>query len=377
MENTNTQVKSERLKSLDILRGITLFLLFFVGPVATVLFNVIGADWCQPILKQLDHAEWEGFYLWDLLMPQFLFMAGTSMPFSLSKYMRQDGSKAAVYRRIAKRVVVLWILGMVCQGNLLGLDPNKIYLYTNTLQSIAAGYLITAIIMLNCKVKWQVIWTVILMLVYWIGMILGGDYTQTGNFAELVDNTIMGRFRDQAYIGTDGLWHFADDYHYTWIWSSLTFGATVMIGSLTGQLLKNAKENKEKAALKLAVAGAVLIVLGLLWSLSLPIIKHIWTSSMVLFAAGISMMLLALLYYIVDCRKYSYGLDWLRMYGMNSIFVYVVGNIFWFGSVVESVSYGLQQYLGAYYDVWVAFGKVMILFIMVYQMYKCNKFWKV
>lgn len=73
------------------------------------------------------------------------------MPFSLSKYIGTSGSYRPVYRRILKRVFLLFVFGMIVQGNLLGLDGKHIYLYSNTLQSIAVGYLIAAVIQLHFR----------------------------------------------------------------------------------------------------------------------------------------------------------------------------------------------------------------------------------
>ena len=97
---------------------------------------------------------------------------------------------------------------MVVQGNLLGLDWEHIYLYNNTLQAIAAGYLIAALLLLHCTVRMQVLGTAVLLLAYWLPMTFAGDFTPEGNFASRLDATILGRFRD--------------DPTYTWIWSSRT-----------------------------------------------------------------------------------------------------------------------------------------------------------
>ena len=119
---------TSRLASLDILRGFDLFLLVFFQPVFAALVRQLNLPF--------DHEVWEGFRFWDLVMPLFLFMTGASMPFSLSKYIGTSGSYRPVYRRILKRVFLLFVFGMIVQGNLLGLDGKHIYLYSNTLQSI-------------------------------------------------------------------------------------------------------------------------------------------------------------------------------------------------------------------------------------------------
>ena len=132
----------QRLESLDVLRGFDLFCLVALEGVLHPLGRAIDAPWYNDFLWCFSHVQWDGFSSWDLVMPLFMFMAGVSMPFALSRY-KVMPDKWAVYRRIVKRVALLWIFGMMCQGNLLGLDPDRIYLYSNTLQAIAMGYLIS------------------------------------------------------------------------------------------------------------------------------------------------------------------------------------------------------------------------------------------
>lgn len=103
---------------------------------------------------------------------------------------------------------MLFIFGMIVQGNLLGLNPDSLYLYSNTLQAIATGYLIAAIILLHCSFRYQVLITLLLLLLYWIPMTFFGDFTPGGNFAEKVDRLVLGQFRDGVYWGEDGNWHF-------------------------------------------------------------------------------------------------------------------------------------------------------------------------
>ena len=209
---------NKRLASLDILRGFILFLLVFFQPVACSLLQTIDTPWAHTLLYQLDHEVWAGFRFWDLVMPLFLFISGASMPFSFSKLMREGGN-AAIYKKVAKRFFILWLLGMVVQGNLLGFNPNAIYLYTNTLQAIAAGYLITALIITNWRLKGQTIAAVVLLLAYAIPMMLRGDYSPEGNLAGRIDAAVLGRFRG--------------DPTYSWLLSSLTFGVTVWLGALS------------------------------------------------------------------------------------------------------------------------------------------------
>ena len=109
---------TQRLQSLDILRGFDLFMLVFFEPVLRSLLRTMNLPFGQAILYHFQHESWIGFRAWDLVMPLFLFMAGVSMPFSLSKY-RQMADKSAIYKRILKRVLLLFVFGAIVQGNLL------------------------------------------------------------------------------------------------------------------------------------------------------------------------------------------------------------------------------------------------------------------
>lgn len=375
MNKTSTFV-SGRLASLDILRGFDLFLLVFFQPVFVALGQRLNLPWLNDVLYQFDHESWIGFRFWDLVMPLFLFMTGAAMPFSFSKF-KDDPNKGAIYRKIVKRFVLLFIFGMIVQGNLLGLNPKYIYLYTNTLQAIASGYLIAAIIQLHCSFKWQIIVTFLLLLVYWIPMTFFGDFTPDGNFADKIDRLVLGRFRDGVYWGEDGNWHFSPGYTYTWIWSSLTFGVTVMLGAFAGKIMKEGKENRRKVVHTLLIMGVALISISLVWSLQMPIIKRLWTCSMTLFSGGLCFLLMGMFYYWIDYKGHTQGLNWLKIYGMNSITAYILGEIINFRCVAASVSYGLEQYLGDYYRVWLSFANYLIVFLILRMMYKDKVFLKI
>lgn len=351
-----------RLASLDILRGLDLFLLLFLQPVLISWLSVNECSSLDWLRFHLDHEVWQGFRAWDLVMPLFLFMVGTSMPFSFAKY-TSGKSRPAIYRKIARRVLILFLFGMIVQGNLLALDISKITIYTNTLQAIAIGYLIAAIIILNLPFRLQPVAALILLIVYAIPMHICGDFTPENSFAFKVDRIILGNFRG--------------DLSYTWIWSSINFGVTVLLGTFAGQIMKNAGAKKRQAAATMLIIGIILTVAGLLWNTWMPIIKRLWTSSMVLYSGGLCFILMALFYYVIDCLNYSYGLNWLKIYGTNPITAYILGEVINFRSIVSSLSFGLEQYLGEYYQVWLTFGNFAILFLILYFMNRFKIYLKI
>ena len=287
---------NKRLLSLDVLRGLDLFLLVALQPVLCALLIELDCEALNDtILYQLDHAEWEGLRVWDIVMPLFLFMSGVTMPYSLPKYRNNNGD-FKVWLRVVKRFLLLFMLGILVQGNILSLNPERIYLYSNTLQAIAVGYLLTAPIVLYLKPKQQLAVIIALLLIYSVPMHLHGDWSPQGNFAVLLDKAILGRFRDGSVLAADGTVLFATWYDYSWLWSSLTFCCTAALGSIAGNMVKSGDGNRRTTARKLLLAGAVLLVAGLLAGTWQPIIKRVWSASFTLYSAGWCYLLLALFY---------------------------------------------------------------------------------
>lgn len=377
----NTHSSSKRLESLDALRGFDLFFLVALGPLMHSLARTANVEWLNESMWVFSHVSWEGFSPWDLIMPLFLFMSGISMPFSLSRY-KSISDKRPLLRRLAKRILLLWIFGMMCQGNLLALDPNTIYLYSNTLQAIATGYLITALLFLFTSRRTQIITAVVLLLVYWTTMQFitvdgygGGNYTPQGNLAEWIDNTVLGRFRDTAQV-IDGKVVVADWYHYTWILSSLNFGVTVLTGLFAGYIAKDKIEEKKKLKLYFGI-GITMVIAGWLWNFQMPVIKTIWTSSMVLVSSGYCFLLMGLFYYWIDYKGHRSGITWLKVYGMNSIVAYMLANVVNFRCIGESLFYGLEQYMGSYYSFLMTLWNIGAVYVIIWFMYKRGIFLKV
>ncbi|MEE0196692.1 MAG: DUF5009 domain-containing protein [Phocaeicola massiliensis] len=377
----NTHSSSKRLESLDALRGFDLFFLVALGPLMHSLARTANVEWLNESMWVFSHVSWEGFSPWDLIMPLFLFMSGISMPFSLSRY-KSISDKRPLLRRLAKRILLLWIFGMMCQGNLLALDPNTIYLYSNTLQAIATGYLITALLFLFTSRRTQIITAVVLLLVYWTTMQFitvdgygGGNYTPQGNLAEWIDNTVLGRFRDTAQV-IDGKVVIADWYHYTWILSSLNFGVTVLTGLFAGYIAKDKIEEKKKLKLYFGT-GITMVIAGWLWNFQMPVIKTIWTSSMVLVSSGYCFLLMGLFYYWIDYKGHRSGITWLKVYGMNSIVAYMLANVVNFRCIGESLFYGLEQYMGSYYSFLMTLWNIGAVYVIIWFMYKRGIFLKV
>ena len=395
-----------RLESLDALRGMDLLFLVAISDIMEELAEVINTPWMAAVMECFTHKKWEGFSPWDLVMPLFMFMAGVAIPYSLGKYREEKIKISNLYWRLGKRVLLLWIFGMMVQGNLMALDPDRIYLFTNTLQAIAVGYFFSAIIYMHTSWKTQIGIAVALLLTFWgamefitIGGYGGGDYTPHGNLAEGIDMMVLGRFRDTAQV-IDGEIVVKETYTYTWILSSLNFVVTVLSGVLAGEILKKnsplpapplgecsisngqpikslPQRGSKEGAFLLLLIGIAMVALGWTWGLVHPVIKHIWTGSMVLVSSGYCFLLMGIFYLWIDCLGHNKHLTVLKVYGMNSITAYVISHVISFKSISKSLFFGLEQYVGDYYQVIIQISNVTILFIILYIMYRKKIFLRV
>jgi len=359
----------ERILSVDALRGFDMF--WIIG--GEFLLRHLH-DWLQwPVTGhaalQMEHVEWVGFRFYDLIMPLFVWLAGVSMPFSYGRRLTQNPVRAGLWPHIIRRVLILWILGMVVQGNLLTYDADQFRLYSNTLQAIAAGYLIASVFVLYMGVRVQLVATALLMLLFWAGMewisVPGagaGMYEPLQNLPLYVDQIILGRFRD----GTT----------YTWIYSSLNFGATAMLGVFAGYILRTGASEMKKTLL-LFGTGIVLVAAGLLWSLIHPLIKHIWTGSFVLFSGGLCFLLLGLFYCIIDYLKIRKWAFWMIVIGSNAILAYTASHLFDFGHVADVFVGGLKDITGQAFLLIRSTGALVVLYLLLLYLYRKKVFIKV
>jgi predicted acyltransferase len=175
------------------------------------------------------------------------------------------------------------------------------------------------------------------------------------------------------YIDKALLGHFQDGTPYTWILSSLGFGATVLMGVLAGHLLRSKLAGTRKAVL-LAGAGLGCLAGGWLWSFAFPIIKHIWTSSMVLWSGGWCLLLLALFYWLIDVLGYRRWAFPFIVIGMNAIVAYMAPDLINFMQISHTVFAGLARHLGMFGDFLLAFGAIGILWVGLYYMYRKQTF---
>ncbi len=367
----------KRLASLDLLRGFDLFCLLMLQPISMTWLKIADNPAWEPLARQFTHVPWEGVSFWDLIMPLFMFMSGITIPFSMSKYKREEKTDHRFYLRLLKRFAVLFFLGWIVQGNLLALDPACFHLYANTLQAIAVGYVVTVLCFVRLPLRGQIGAMALFFFAYLLVFSTVGkmDYEPGTNIAEEIDRCVLGRLRDGVLVNDDGCWDFDPNYHYTWILSSLNFVVTVMLGCFAGQILRMPVKESQRLTRLLGV-GVILTAVALAMTPVFPLIKHIWSSSMTLFYGGVCFLLMGLFYYVVDMKGIRFGIGWLKYYGMNSLVAYCLFFVVDFRSISHSLFFGLEQWMGAYYPlIGVCFQSFAVWWI-VKRLYDLRLFFK-
>jgi len=367
---------SPRLVSLDALRGFTMIWITGFEQVVKALAAASGVSFLKKFSDQLWHNPWTpglgrlaaGFHCYDMVMPLFLFCAGTSLPFSFAKRLARGEGKRKIYAHLAKRFALLFVLGMA-MDNLFAFDFAHLHFFSDTLQAIACGYLIAALLLLHLRARGQAAAVAGLLLGYWALLTFipapgqpHGVLTPDANLAIYLDKILLGRHQDGTY--------------YTWILTSLGFGSTVALGALAGQWLQSSHAPTRKI-LGLWAAGVALVVAGLVWSLSSPIIKYIWSSSFVLFSGGICLLLLAAFYLVID----AWGLwRWAFVFvviGANSIVAYMAGRFINFKAIAANFVGGTEHWLGLWYAVLHLALAFALFWLMLYGLYRKKTFVRV
>ncbi len=366
-----TAVKPGRLLSLDGLRGFDMFWIIGGQGIVMGLAKVWPGRFSAAVVQQLHHVPWEGLHCYDVIWPLFLFMVGVSLPLSLSKRKANGAKNKDLYLHAVRRALILFVLGMMAQGNLLQFNLATLHPCYSVLHGIAAGYLIATIITLNFKPMGQAITTAVFLILYWILLITipvpgvgRGVLTPYGNAATYIDNLVLGRF-SYVPLGQEN----------TWFLSYLGFAASVMIGALVGELLLSKRSQKLKCWI-LYGCGAGLIVLGLIWSIWLPVIKLLWDSSFVLITGGISCLVMGTFYLVIDVLGYRKWVFPFGVIGMNALAVYMATELFDFRHIGNIFVGHLLSRVGRWDDFLAEAAAFTIIWSILYWMYRTRTFVK-
>jgi predicted acyltransferase len=311
--------------SIDVLRGLTIGFM--------ILVNTNGDE--EHAYWPLKHAAWNGFTPTDLVFPTFLFLVGISTVFSTAGRLAQGATKTSLFLHTVRRTIILYLLGLVVNSfPFFHLQTMRFY---GVLPRIAICYFfIATFYLLSPGWRNKVAVLIAALAGYWLLMRfvpVPGYGLPTRDVPLLDRDGNLTAWLDRQIFSAPHLYERTRDPE--GLLSTIPALGTALIGMLTGIWLRTNRSLAQKAR-GIAIAGVTGVLLGLLWNPWFPINKKLWTSSYVLFAAGLSLLLLAVSIWIVDIRSEKSGLDYSQrsrrfmpflVFGMNAIAAYVFSEL--------------------------------------------------
>ena len=314
-DNSSSEPGRGRLLSIDIFRGLMV--------AGMILVDNPGND--DLAYWPIVHAKWNGWTPADFIFPSFLFLVGVSMVYSFAARLQRGESRQQIFVHAAKRTLILIVLGILVNG--FPVFHLRDWRIEGVLQRIAVGYFFAAILVLWSDRRGQIAAITVCLVGYWAllrfvpvpGFGLPGRdipfMDMNGNIVAWLDRALFpGRLFD-VKRDPEGLT------------SNIPAIATALLGVLTGQWLRSERTQPAKAR-GMLMAGFLGVLAGGIWNVWFPINKNLWTSSFVLWSAGLALIFLTLLYWAVEIRGWrgAWTVAFL-VFGMNPIAGFVADAI--------------------------------------------------
>jgi predicted acyltransferase len=362
----------ERLISLDTLRGFDMAMLLGIGGILIALAELTGWGWMEALATQQHHVEWEGFRFYDLIFPLFMFISGVAIPYAINSKIEKGVARSLLLRKIFIRLLALIGLGLLYNGALSRGFTNL--RYASVLAQIGFGYFFAALICLYTRsMRARIFWllgimgavAVLQLFVPVPGYGAGTFEAGTSINAWLDQRLIPGRLYGEVY----------DPEGFLCIVSAISI---TLMGALAGFLIRKKGYSPTRKALFIALGGVGVLAIGLALSPFYPVIKKMWTVSYVLLAAGVSALLLSLFYYVIDVKGSKNWTLFFRVFGMNSITIYMGARIINFQGIsrffLNWTSVHINEQWGA---VFITTGVLILQWALLLFLYKRKIFLRV
>lgn len=308
---------SGRLICLDIFRGLAV--------AGMILVDNPGSD--EKVYWPIAHAEWNGWTPADFIFPSFLFLMGVSLVFSFAKRHEEGESRREILLHVVIRSLLLIAIGLFVNASpFIGVDYHALR-FEGVTQRIALCYFAAAILELWSDRRGQIIAIAVCLFGYWALLrfvpvpglgVPGRDIPfmdPNQNLAAWLDRKLfMGHLFDSTR-DPEG------------ILSTIPAIATTLLGVLTGHWLRSQKSPAKKAQ-AMFLAGTCGLVAGEVWNIWFPINKNLWTSSFAVFSGGFALVFLALLYCVLEIKRWRGA--WtvpILVFGMNAIAGFVADSL--------------------------------------------------
>ena len=367
---------TERLRSLDVLRGFDMFWIIGGKPVIVGLLALFSVDLSEWLGHRLHHPEWHGFEPYDLIFPLFLFIAGVSTVYSIDNRLAKGGSRASLHLHFVQRGLMLVLLGVLYNGlfsrDLASADGWGEMRYASVLGRIGLAYMFAALIAANTQWRAQLIWVVGLLVGYWAALRFipvpefgAWDLEPGHTLTDYIDRHLVPGKLYKDVRDPEGLF------------AVIPAIATALLGCLTGRLLKRNDIDGLKKTGFMAGAGVVCLGLAWLWNMDFPFNKNLWSSSFVLNCAGWSLLLLSLFYLVIDVWKFRKGTLFFTVIGANSILIYMAPKFFDFDYTNDSLFEGITMLAGDHKTLLLAVTLLSLKWALLYYLFRKKIFLKV
>jgi predicted acyltransferase len=367
-----TSVPKQRLLSLDALRGLDMLCIIGGGEIVREVARLWPGPVLDSIAAQFEHVKWEGLHFYDLIFPLFIFLSGTAIPFSLDARMAGGEPPRKLWAKIASRACLLVVLGIIYNGALSAnpADPRL----PSVLGQIGVAWGIAASVHLlvrDTRAKTGILlgWLIAIAAVQLLVPIPGhgaGNLTEAGSVNAWLDRMIVPGRLHRGTFDPEGLL------------CCVSAASVAMAGALAGVFLKRPSVLTWKTPAWLAAAGGVSVLLAALcWSLGYPPVKMLWTSSFNLFAIGISTLMLALFFGIIDVARVETWSFPLRVIGLNCLTIYLAARLVSFPGMSAFLFGRLAGFSGVAAPLAIIAGVVVLEWTMLYFMYRKRWFLKV
>ncbi len=333
MPPPSTAAQSQRLLSLDFMRGLIMVLLVLESTgLYEHLSDATNGNFLNSFFQQFFHHPWNGLRFWDLIQPGFMFMAGVSLAYSLNAQVQKGMSWNESFKKVLKRCGWLFFWGVLDYA----VRPGGLSFELWDVLTQLSFTTLVAFLIFQWNTKMQIVVCVALLLLteilYRFINVPGFDqpFTDQHNFGNYVDLLLMNKINEGGWVAIN----------------CIPTAVHTIAGALAGKLLLSNSNFKLK---QIFLWGIVVLIAGYALDLAgiTPIIKRIATSSFTLASLGWCLFALGVSYWWIDMRNHRKHLQFFTIVGMNSLFIYLFIEIIasrWFNGYINAIVKGLLEF---------------------------------
>lgn len=361
-----------RLASIDALRGFDMLMIAGGGQFIATLGGKTGIPFIDAIAAQFEHPAWDGFTFYDFIFPLFLFLAGTSLAFSITGGLAKGVPQSVIRNKVFKRMLILIALGILDKNAPMDIfDPAHIR-YGSVLGRIGLATFVSAVLYMKFSTNQRVYMAVGILVTYYLTLLLvpvpgfgSGDLSFEGNLVGWIDRNFMPGILKQ---GT---------YDELALLTQFPALCLTLFGTVAGDILLKADLTNAKLG-KLFTFGSVGISIGVLWNFVFPVNKHLWSSSFIMLTSGMAFAMLGVFYWIIDVKGHDKWAFFFRVIGLNSLVIYLAVRFVDFNASSRLLFGGVYKHAPEnWHEVYNTLGGFVLVWLFLYFLYRNKIFVKV